>query len=580
VTNPTNGDRNWDTTSQPPSTERPSGDHGRSESGPSREAPPETASQWGPPTPASTQQSEAATPPRWEPHQQYRPPAGPPPAESGAAWTTQQMPAPQPPTEQMPGPQQYPGATGGPPWVGGPAGPGHGGPPPKKSNKKLFAMLAAVVVLALVGAGLFFFLSGDDITYQGRDIVEPEAVLTDAESTLGRIVGERNGATNDESACYFVARNAETTDIEDRLVCGPVLFVDGDETQPYLTFPLEASAGEGDATLTVADEPDSPAPAELADPELLRRPDGASPPEGSGGLAVPQPPRAEEGIFTVVPLDGLELESTPVNARIGSPTMSIDVSAIGEPERYGQGDDARRPAEGEKFVAFEIATGPGERGPVAEFSLAVQVDEDDPIPLPEDADLSSEPAGMAISVPDDAEDVSLVVSEGSLVQRLSLITGEPDPGNVAVWQRANRGQALSFSQGVTLRASQPGFVTEDLAGTLTAQAVELTYFAGPNADRAPSGPSQALLVVDAALTLDGQVGQLDPPFWTLTLPDGTVLPAGDLNDDPSLIAIAFEVPADFTDGVLNFGGVLTAPSGLTFDSLGVFVQIPIAIPEG
>lgn len=500
--------------------------------------------------------------------QQYGDPHEPS-QQSAAQWAAPQSLFDSTPAQSPYGQQQWQAQGGGP-----------GAAPPKTSNRRLFAILAAVLVAALVGGGLFFFLRGDDITYQGRDVVEPEKVLSEAESTLNRIVEERHGVASDSTLCYFVAKNADTTDIEDRVVCGPVLFVDGDAAKPYLTFPLQASSGDGDARLTVSTEPDSPEPAELDNPDLLRRPDGVTPPDGNGGLSVPEPPRAEAGIFTVVPTETIDLESTPATARVGSPTMSIELSGIGEPERYGRGDDARRPAENEKFVAFELASAPGERGPVADFSLTVQVDDADPVALPEGADLPGGPVRMAISVPDDTGDISLVVTEGTLVQRISLTTGEPDPGNIAVWQRTNRSQALTFSQAITLRASQPGFVTEDLAGTLTARQVDLNYFAGPNLDRTPSGPGQALLVVDAILDLAGQVGQLEPPFWSLTLPDGTVLPAGDLNDDPSLISIAFDVPASFTGGTLNFGGVLTTASGLTFDSLGVFLAIPIAIPEG
>ncbi len=560
-----------------------------------------SSSQWG------TPKEPAAQPGQWDQQTQQYPPAGSqPPAQSGSDWATQQQPAqsgsqwptpqapaqsgsqwPAPqapaqsgsqwPTEQLPQQQPYAGGFHD-PWGGQSGGPAHGAPPSQKSNKKLYAIIAAVLVLVLVGGGLFFFLSGDDITYEGRDIVEPEKVVGDAESTLDGIVEARNGALNDQTSCYFVVKNADTTDIEDRLVCGPVLFVDGDQGQPYLTFPLEGSAGDGEARLSVAAEPDSPEPAALANPDLLRRPDGNTPPEGSGGLAVPEPPRAEAGTFTVIPSEGTDLESTPAAARIGSPTMSIDLTAIGEPERYGQGDDARRPAEGEKFVAFEIASGAGEIGPIGEFSISVQIDEDDPAQLPDDADPSGGPVNLAISVPEDTEDVNLVVTDGTIVQRLSLTTGEPDPDNIALWQRTTRSQSLTFSQSFSVRQSQPGFVTEDSPCTLTVDGVFLTYFAGPNNDRAPSAPSQAFLDLSGVLDISGVRGQVEPVFWSLTLPDGTVLPAFDLNDDPNLIDIFFEVPATFTEGTVNFGGVNTDGNGLTFDFLGAVVAIPIAIP--
>lgn len=564
MTNPTNDDSDRRPSSPPPS------DWGQ---------PPAPPPQWTSPTSPPTVQF-GQPPGQWNPAAGQHPPSSPqPPAQSGSQWPAQ---------HQQYAPNQYaqPYAGGsGSPWAGQPGQPGQpggpeqGGPRRTKNNKKLIAIIAAVVVAALVGGGLFFLLSGDDITYQGRDIVEPEIVLTDAESRLDGIVEERNGATNDQTSCYFVVKNAETTDIEDGLVCGPVLFVDGDEGQPYLTFPIEGSAGDGDATLTVAAEPVSPEPSELANPDLLRRPDGGSPPEGSGGLAAPEPPRAEEGLFTDIPGEGIDLESTPATARIGSPTASIDVTGLGTPERYGQGDDARRPAEGEKFIAFELTLGPPEVGPTGDFTVAVQAGEDDPIPLPGDAPPQGEPVVLAISVPEDTDDVDLVVTEGALVQRLSLITGEPDPGNVAVWQRANRSQSLTFAQATTLRASQPGFVTEDLPCTVNVGGVQLDYFAGL-ATRAPSAPDRAFLVLNAELNLDGQIGQLDAVFWSLTLPDGTVVPAVDLIDDPVNILIAFDVPANFTEGTVNFGGVGTTSGGLTFDSLGAFVSVPISIPEG
>jgi len=589
VSNPTNDDVGREPNSQPPSSgwgsPPPSSGWGAPQPQPPSQSPsPDPARaqpqppQWVPPP---AQQYGAPQPGQWDQSPPLSPPAAAqPPAQSGSQWPTTQLPAqsgPQWSTSQEQ--QPYAGSYGA-QWAGQSTGQGHSGPA-RKSKKMLYAILGAIVALALVGGGLFFFLSGDDITYQGRDIVEPEKVLTDAESALGGLVEERNGATNDATSCYFVVRNAETTDIEDGLVCGPVLFVDGDEGQPYLTFPLEGSAGDGDARLSVAAEPDSAEPTELANPELLRRPDGTSPPDGNGGLAVPEPPRAEEGIFTAIPSEGVELEPTPSTARIGSPTMSIDVTAIGEPERYGQGDDARRPAEGEKFVAFEIAGGLPEVGPQAEFSVTVQVDDEDAVPLPEGLDPSGGPVTVAISVPESTEDVNLVVTEGTLVQRLSVITGEPDPGNIALWQRENRSQSLTFSQGVNVRASQPGFVTEDFLATLTLSRVVLAYFSGPNFDRAPSAPGQAFLGLEADLNIDGDSGLgLDPPFWSLTLADGTVLPALDLNDNPDLIQIVFDVPASFTAGTINFGGVVTSASGFTVDSLGAVLSIPVAIPEG
>ena len=110
--------------------------------------------------------------------------------------------------------------------------------------------------------------------------------------------------------------------------------------------------------------------------------------------------------------------------------------------------------------------------------------------------------------------------------------------------------------------------------------VNLVYFAGPGNAKAPSAPTNAFLDLTTLLNCEGSPGQFDPVFWSLRLPDGTVLPAGDLDDVPGLISIAFEVPAGFTDGTLSFGGAGPAPDGVTFDTLGVFVPVPVAIAAG
>ena len=186
-------------------------------------------------------------------------------------------------------------------WAHGPyatpTGPATFTPPLVPQRKRLrgpWLVGAALVVVLLVGAGLFLF-RGDPLTLGGRYVTEPARVLADADAVLGDYVERRHGVAADDSRCWFELTDADGHEVRDALLCGPVLFVDGDADHTWLHFPLTPRADGGDVRLSVADLPADPEPERLADRERLMRPGGGDPPSGSSGLAVPAPPRAEPG---------------------------------------------------------------------------------------------------------------------------------------------------------------------------------------------------------------------------------------------------------------------------------------------
>ncbi|MGH9247242.1 MAG: DUF2510 domain-containing protein [Acidimicrobiales bacterium] len=523
----------------------------------------------------------------------------------GNGWTSDTAaptgPQPLTPVEVIPPSQAPPpGYAARPPGVdAGPYGPPSGPPaapqpwypppgpppaPPPKRNRLPLVIGGVVVVALLIAGGAFVLLRKPALTFDGRAIDRPERTLSGAEDTLEAIVEERHGAKNDGSRCYFSLPNADTSDVNDFLRCGPVLFVDGDPDEPYLIFPLETEAGDGDAIrLVAADEPESPEPSGLGRQEVLRRPDDVGPPDGSGGLEAPPPPPADAGLFEVNPLDDVDLDVPGSDASIVSLSQAYNLVGLAQPDRFGQGDDARRPADGEKFVAVQIERDLGEDISATPPDVAIQIGENPPVPVPEEVRNAITPVGLIVSVPDETELVDLVVTEVGIEQRLSLLTGEPAPLNISVLRRENRSQTLGASQALTITVSKPGFVSETDTVTVTVNRVDLVWFFGEGGAQHPADPNNAFLVVDVdyAWPPDVPVNTgLTSGLFSLTPAGGGPIPAINLATDPTKVLVAFEVPNTFTQGTITIAGRSTNPGGFTEDLGGGQFPVPISIPEG
>ena len=462
-----------------------------------------------------------------------------------------------------------------------------GGPPPwavqpsrRSRRKPLLIGGAVLVVLLLVAGGLFFLLRGDDFSYAGRTVAEPQQVIDDAEATFGSYVEGRGGTTSDDSGCWFRHLDADTSDVQDDLVCGPVLFVDGDPAATYLLFPLTPSAGDGDVTFEVAAEPADPEPQELTDRELMARPDGGTPPAGAGDLEVPQPPPAEAGYTAEGPFDDVDLTAPEGPATLSGASARVTITGLAEADRIGTGDDARSPADGEVFRVVEYVVDRGEGYASDAPTLSYVVDGGETIPVDSAEVIPGATVAALVSAPEDA-DVALVVVDGENTQSLSLVDGSPGPDNLQVTTRVNRTADAIAAQQIPGVISAPGRVTTPFTFTVTIQSASLSWFAGTNVTARPSGPDRAWLVIDTDLVADTfSAGEGPSPYFTLTLPDGTVVAAQDIVDDPALVGTAFEVPADFTAGTITFGGVFTYPDTATVDFRPGTLSFPVTVPAG
>ncbi|MBB3677857.1 hypothetical protein [Modestobacter versicolor] len=484
------------------------------------------------------------------------------------------------------GEQHAPDLTGG--WAHGPyaapTGPATWTPPlvqrrPRRSRGP-WLVVAALVVVLLVGAGLFLF-RGDPLTLGGRYVTEPEAVLADADDVLAGYVEDRHGAASDDSRCWFELADAEGHEVTDTLLCGPVLFVDGDPERSWLRFPLTAAPDGGDVRLSVEPLPADPEPERLADPALLHRPDGGTPPDGSGGLEVPAPPQAEPGWSATGPFPDVTWTPPAGPSRLSGPAAAVAVTGLAQPDRVGSGDDARRAADGERLVAVRYAITAGEGTSSAPPALSYQVSGADPVPVGPALVAPGSTVEAVLSVPEDAEQADLVVDDAGVQQRLSLLTGAPGTGNLQVLARTNRTAEVNAAPQLVGTLSAPDRVAAQFPFTVTVTRATLAWWAGPGGAKQPADPGRAFLVVDVALAIpDTPPGAVPIEYLSLLLPDGTVLRAADLADDPAFVLPAFDVPADFTAGMLLFGGVATFPDGAVADFGGGRLDVPIGIPAG
>lgn len=473
--------------------------------------------------------------------------------------------------------------------------------PTGSGTRPVAIALGVLVVLALVAGAAIVLLGGDDgadYTWDGRTIADPQATIDDADEIFLDEVDARNGAVSDDSRCYFVQPAGEDadnpTDVFDFLRCGPVLFVDDDpEDGAWITYALDADEGDDGLELSAADRPQSGQPSAYDDgEERLSRPDGEEAPADHGGLEAPAPPAAEAGLFLAddPSLEDIELESTFVSA-VGL-TKAVALLGVAEVDRVGSEEDARSPAEDERFVVFEISPSQGDDlygtddeqyEAFVNSSATISLDIDGEVTelFAADADPFVYSSRFLASIPEAAEVVDVVLVDSEVTQRISLLTQEPAPDNIEVLARYEREAALEAQQAfpVTITRADGSVVNDTF--TVSIQQASLLYYVRDAPDRLPSSPDQAFLVVRHFLT-SAETGiteedaiALEPGHLHLETEGGT-LEAINLAPSDGKILSAFEVPGTFTSGTLVIRG--SAPSGdVTVDVGDPDFRVPIEI---
>jgi hypothetical protein len=456
---------------------------------------------WPPPPPPSWSSTPQPPTGQYPVTPGYGSPPNPPPASAppGANWGYQGAgvfgygPA-EPPA--------YPGGSA----PGYPAGGWQPIAPTKKRRTPLIVGLVALLVVAL-GVGGFVLLNGSKpkFTFNGKSISNADAVLQEGEKQVNDQVSKRHGAKTADTRCYYAvpkepASGAKKTDIAPQLLCGPVLFVDGDAKQTYLAYSVNQTSSEnGKLVLAVSDAPQSPNPTSLPQSTNLRRPDGETPPSGSGGLKPPAPPAADQDALVVAEVDQSKLTRAPASAVMVGDTYGVRLTTAGEVDRYGNGDGARVAASGTQLVAFTFTIVSGVTGGTAQsHQLTIQVGSSPARPVP------GRTPPIVVATPS-GQPVRLFMVDKGVRQELSLPDGKPGPENILINVRQHRSATLRKSGSFRMNL-RDGSRTGSFSGRYSVSRAGLY---GKVNGRRPSSPRDCFLTMNLTYM---RVGAIRGPF--------------------------------------------------------------------
>lgn len=443
----------------------------------------------------------------------------------------------------------------------GPTGPGVTGS--TKKSKKLPVIIAAVVVAALVAAGLVYFLTRPDkpkLTFEGKKIKNADKVLSQAEDYTRSLAESRHGATNDDTRCYFaVPKNptggAKDTDVDTSLRCGPVLFVDGDTSRPYLRFLLTPQPSGSSTELSVASKPSNDEPESAGSDVNLKRPDGKKAPDGAGGLKVPDPPAAQDGTVTTAVLGPAKAPATlSTPTLMKSRTTGVEVLATGTVDRYGTGDDARSAPKGKRLIAVQLKGVSGEfddSDPFTSLKFDDGAGSTKDVPEPQTEQ-------WVVAVASSSGTPKLILTADGVTQYIDLSTGKPGPDNIQVLARTNRKFTTAMRLNITRTVSGGGATPTNQVLNTSFASAQLRYWPSSEITNiTPGSPDKAYLVVDMDYNYAGSTGGpygFDPALLRLQISGrATSIPAKNV-DSGDFILDVFEVPATFTTGTIVIGG--------------------------
>jgi hypothetical protein len=452
----------------------------------------------------------------------------------------------------------------------------------------LIGGLVLVLVAGLVTGGFLLF-GGDShnsFTYQGKTISDAAATLQQAEGHLTSLVDARHGNQNSSTRCYYAVpldpASGKKTDIDQHLRCGPVLFVDGNADQAYLSYGFTAAARGGSVVLTPATTPQSNTPAVVPAGFTLKRPDGKTPPSGNADLTAPTPPAAGPNTLAAAPVTQ-PAGTKPITAIIGAYSGGITITDIGRINRYGTGDNAHSAPAGQRLYAFKLGPAAANDGTVKELTASTTI-------VVDGAPGRSVPGTTAqqavvIAVPSATKTLDVVLTDGGLTQTFSLLTGKPGAGNIVVLARSHRGDAVNEPGSTTFTYSAKVVFADKSTGTTQSANIQLNGATLAYQDPAykistPSGVDKAYLIPDLTYTGSHDNGPygLNTSLLTFTPTGGTAIPAKNVSSDPTTLRNVFEVPAGVTTGTITIGGTATEMFAGTTTTYTLTVSPPVNFP--
>jgi hypothetical protein len=402
------------------------------------------------------------------------------------------------------------------------------------------------------------------------------AVLSRAEGAMASVASADEGTLSKHARCYFSLAGPSAHDVGRDLMCGPVFLPWSSPRAPWLNYRLSARLEGSSELLSVSVYPPPSRTVALAKGEVLRRPDGATPPPGDGGVSVPAVPRQPPGWGGLLSAPPLGLRPAPVGALMGDWGRSYRLVAFGEAgwlaarldeaalrsavvprgSAYGARGSSGKPEAklllppaGEVFVLAELAVSPGEAaGPVPvdaglvakDLPLLTVLAGSTNVTIAPDARPGSE-LTVAAAVPVGSRP-ALEVTDKGVTEEVSLSDGEILSAP-SILSRPATDQALS----VTGRLGGARWHFSDAS---------LVWFAGSDGGTVPPSADEAYLEV-LGKAEPASASLLPASDFRLELPGGEVVPGQLLPDaDRAALLVGFVVPASFSDGtvVVTVGG--------------------------
>jgi hypothetical protein len=500
-----------------------------------------------------------------------------------------------------PGPGPHDAGTAGP--VDGPGGPphrsglpGHPGSPGGRAGgganrtdaavfAKRWAVLVGLVLVVVIILAIALRSHPPTLYWQGEPMENASGVLVEAQAAMRSVASADEGALSSGSRCYFSLANRSDHDVAPYLRCGPILFPWSSVSAPWLTYPISGTSTSSGVKVLLGSSAPRDGTSALRRAEVLRRPDGAAAPKGSGGLALPAVPRQLAGWAGVLSEPPLGLRPAPVGDLIGDWGQTYRLVAFGEVTYLSSQLDPAAlrdavsppgsvyatvrtlggrplatlllPMRGQSLVVAELALGPGEAagavpseavadgaGPPSTDQPAIEVFAGgtaanfDVAATSAPGTKGARPADLTLvaSVPAGSRPL-LEISDKGLVQEVSLVGGQLAPGPEVL---------------ARLSTDEPLDATGDLPGAqVHISDAALVWFAGSDGGTVPPSPDEAYLEVLASASPPGS-SFLPASDFSLSSPGGQPEVGEPLPDaDRAAIVVGFLVPASFSNGTVT-----------------------------
>ena len=448
-----------------------------------------------------------------------------------------------------------------------------------------WAVLVGIVLVVVIILVVALRSHPPALYWQGQPIEDASHVLVDAQAAMQSVASADEGALSSSSRCYYSVAASSDHDVAPFLRCGPILLPWSSPSAPWLTYEVSGTpSGSGVKVLLDSSVPPA-ATSGLHRGEVLRRPDGASAPKGTGGLALPAVPRQRAGWAGVLSAPPLGLRPAPVGDLIGDWGQTYRLVAFGEVRYLSSHLDPSAlrdavsppgsaystafrsggrplatlllPMKGQALVVAELALGPGEAAGAVSSQAAADGAGPPSTDQPSIAVLAGG-TGATFDVPARAAtgtraarpaDLTLVasvpagshplleISDKGLSQEISLAGGQLAPGPEVL---------------ARLGTNEPLDATGNLPGAeVHISDAALVWFAGSDGGTVPPAPDEAYLeVLATASPLASSF--LPASDFSLSSPGGQAEVGEALPDaDRAAIVVGFLVPASFSNGTVT-----------------------------